>query len=118
MYYVIHNELAHHGILGQKWGVRRFQNADGSLKPAGEKRYNGPEQHKNEHKSGMDRVKSVANKVTSVADKVASGAATISRAASAIAGNRNEQKILQQYPVNRINKGPLLIRRVRKKHTV
>ena len=35
-------ELYHHGILGQKWGVRRFQNKDGSLKPAGEKRYLEP----------------------------------------------------------------------------
>ena len=33
------NELAHHGIKGQKWGVRRFQNADGSLTSAGRKRY-------------------------------------------------------------------------------
>ena len=39
MYYIVSNELYHHGIKGQKWGVRRFQNADGSLKPAGEKRY-------------------------------------------------------------------------------
>lgn len=30
--------LAHHGIKGQKWGVRRFQNRDGSLTPAGKKR--------------------------------------------------------------------------------
>lgn len=33
------NELQHHGIKGQKWGVRRFQNADGSLTAEGKKRY-------------------------------------------------------------------------------
>lgn len=33
------NELYHHGILGQKWGVRRYQNEDGSLTPVGKKRY-------------------------------------------------------------------------------
>lgn len=32
-------ELCHHGIKGMKWGVRRFQNKDGSLTPAGKKRY-------------------------------------------------------------------------------
>lgn len=31
-------ELTHHGILGQKWGVRRYQNRDGSLTAAGKKR--------------------------------------------------------------------------------
>lgn len=31
--------LAHHGVKGMKWGVRRFQNEDGSLTPEGEKRY-------------------------------------------------------------------------------
>lgn len=31
--------LAHHGVKGQKWGVRRFQNKDGSLTSAGKARY-------------------------------------------------------------------------------
>lgn len=35
--------LAHHGIKGQKWGIRRFQKKDGSLTPAGKKRYSTDE---------------------------------------------------------------------------
>ena len=31
--------VAHHGILGMKWGVRRYQNKDGSLTPKGKARY-------------------------------------------------------------------------------
>ena len=33
------NELYHYGVKGQKWGVRRYQYADGSLTLAGLKRY-------------------------------------------------------------------------------
>ena len=32
-------ELLHYGVKGMKWGVRRYQNSDGSLTPAGKKRY-------------------------------------------------------------------------------
>ena len=31
-------ELYHYGIKGQKWGIRRYQNKNGTLKPAGKKR--------------------------------------------------------------------------------
>ena len=35
----VNNELYHHGVLGQKWGVRRYQNEDGSLTNYGIRHY-------------------------------------------------------------------------------
>lgn len=37
--FISEGELYHYGIKGQKWGVRRYQNDDGSLTPSGKKRY-------------------------------------------------------------------------------
>lgn len=34
-----YNELRHYGVLGMKWGIRRYQNSNGSLTSAGKKRY-------------------------------------------------------------------------------
>lgn len=52
MYIQYDTELYHHGIRGQKWGVRRFQNPDGSLTSAGRKR----------HASEQSRIASKASK--------------------------------------------------------
>ena len=51
--YYDQQSLAHHGILGQRWGVRRFQNEDGSLTAAGKKR-NAKAEYKQAKKSIKD----------------------------------------------------------------
>lgn len=54
-------ELYHHGIIGQRWGVRRYQNSDGSLTPAGKKRYNVNEAKK-DYKEAKKNARIVRNK--------------------------------------------------------
>lgn len=52
------NDLSHHGIIGQRWGVRRYQNPDGTLTAEGRIRYgSGKEQKKlyNRIKSGYSK---------------------------------------------------------------
>lgn len=46
--------LEHHGIIGQKWGVRRFQNKDGSLTEEGRDRYKVGEAREEERKQLAD----------------------------------------------------------------
>ena len=54
-YYIDEMALSHHGILGQKWGVRRFQNPDGTRTAAGKKHYNA-----NTNTSNIARLKNAA----------------------------------------------------------
>ena len=49
------NELFHHGVKGQKWGVRRYQNKDGSLTAAGKNRNYNKRNMKNADTQHLDK---------------------------------------------------------------
>lgn len=65
MGYYIDNELYHHGIKGQRWGIRRFQNTDGTRTAAGKARAkeNSSEDAQNEQKKGLSDSQKKALKV-------------------------------------------------------
>ena len=67
------NYIAHHGILGQKWGVRRYQNEDGTLTPEGRERYQEKEYklarktQARGYRSNYDRMRDYSEKSSTVA---------------------------------------------------
>lgn len=63
----VNNELQHHGVKGQKWGVRRFQNSDGSLTNEGRRRYSNDD-FKNAKKK-IDKGKEVVDGATKAKKK-------------------------------------------------
>lgn len=70
------NHLEHHGVLGMKWGVRRFQNADGTLTAKGKARVS--KEYKKQAIKGDDTLRKEYNKMyvdsyNKAADKMNSG---------------------------------------------
>ena len=91
------DELVHHGVKGQKWGRRRYQNADGSLTPAGKQRYGSAEnfdrQYNSDTKAALNATK-----------KAVDGGKELNRAGKELEAERSRKK---QKKNNRIVESPI-----------
>ena len=75
--------LAHHGVKGQRWGVRRFQNKDGSLTAAGKNRLYNKENMKNAETQHLDKFGTDKNhNILYISGKSGSGKSTAALAMS------------------------------------
>lgn len=73
------DELMHHGIKGQRWGVRRYQNKDGTLTDEGRKKYG-------QKRSDAQTTSKVAGGAKSVIRTVAKPLSVISNVAGGVYG--------------------------------
>ena len=100
--YTYTNELYHHGILGQRWGIRRYQNKDGTLTAAGKRR---ADKLRNEYLTltGKSQVRGNKTKATSNTDETTSKKKSVSEMSDddlqkAINRKRLEQQYSQLNP--------------------
>lgn len=90
------NELKHYGILGMKWGIRRYQNPDGSLTLAGRKRLEKKDQkwaRKNSDKITKQTKRSVQRELDAYGNELLK-----------LPGSRNSNGKLSAQTVNAYNK--------------
>lgn len=90
-----YNSLYHFGIKGQKWGIRRYQNPDGSLTPEGKKRYLNPDGSLNER--GRKELGRGYLKDRKIAGRVAKGALGTAAAATYAYKRAQAEKISTKF---------------------
>ena len=86
------NVMYHHGIKGQKWGVRRYQNPDGTLTNAGKERYGDSD--------GESRVAKEKASADNTKKKIAIGAAT---GAAIVAGTVLTAYLVKKYGAQNVS---------------
>lgn len=105
--------LAHHGILGQQWGTRRYQNPDGTLTEEGKEHYSKGKSYVSTTKTAANvaRDNFIAVRNQNVQDYKATAKSTVSPEQKALAKKRMQENIvsarkeaqLEQKKINTVN---------------
>ena len=103
--YVSAHEMHHHGIKGQKWGIRRFQEEDGDLTPAGKERYANQRKERNKQETPEERKKRIQRNVV-----IGVAAATAAIAAIGYMRYKKNAKILDSKALSAVQ--PLNTKRI------
>lgn len=95
LYYNYTDELYHYGVKGQKWGVRRYQNADGTLTDLGKKRYYSDE----DNRAMLDEARSTNLHVGNVKE-ISEAGGFLKKQADVVMDNysKYEKAVMTEYP--------------------
>ena len=89
---VYSDELCHYGIRGMRWGIRRYQNSDGSLTTAGRKRYSTGKHH-----SSFTRKKTTSKVKTKPAEEKPKQKSVSEMSDAELNAFLNRKRLEQQY---------------------
>ena len=115
------NYLEHHGIKGQRWGIRRYQNADGTLTNAGKKKMHRDSDKLNKKASQVEKYKNISNTYNMMANRATSRAfasESYGRNFNKIKQMRNTSKQFQRYAEFGAKRTNVYIKKLSKTYTV
>lgn len=111
-------ELAHHGIKGQKWGIRRYQNEDGTLTEAGKKRQEKLEYRQNNSYAQRVADRRIDRRSKILSDQIKAGSASAFRRNQLRTNQLNELKVSSEEIKADRNRAEAFGRRTIKNRTI